>query len=177
MSGLIRTTLIASALALGLAGTASAQSAPNATDTRFMQQAASDGIAEVQMGQLALEKASDPQVKELARRIVADHTKANGHLRALAVRKHVKLPATTTVEAQREAADMKAMDGQQFDQAWSNAMVKDHLKAIDLFATESQQAKDADVRKFTDATTPALQTHLQMAQKLAGAASTTGTTP
>lgn len=172
MSRRFLATLAASALALGFVCTASARSnSVNATDSNFMIRAAADGIAEVQMGQLALEKSSDPQVKQLAQRIVSDHTKANGKLRALALKKHVTLPATPTAEARQKAADMKAMDGASFDKAWSAAMVKDHTKAIDMFATESQQAKDADVRDFAEATTPVLRTHLQMAQKLNGASS------
>jgi putative membrane protein len=164
--------LAASALALGLACTASAQSsALNATDSAFMEHAIVDGMAEVQMGQLALDKSSDAQVKQLAQRIVTDHKKADHELRKLAVRKHVRLPATPTADAQQEAASMKQMEGADFDRAWAAAMVKDHNKAIDMFTTESQQAKDADLRKFAESTTPTLRTHLEMAQKLNGGAS------
>ena len=162
--------LAAGALALGLACTASAQSV--ASDSAFMEHALADGMAEVQMGQLALEKSSDAQVKQLAQRIVTDHKKADRELRKLAVRKQVRLPATPTAEAQQKVASMRQMDGAAFDRAWAAAMVKDHTKAIDMFTTESQQAKDADVRKFAEATTPTLRTHLEMAQKLHGGSAT-----
>lgn len=173
MSRRFLATLAAGALTLGFACTASARShSVNATDSTFMTRAAADGLAEVRMGKLALEKSSNPQVKQLAQRIVSDHSKANGKLRALALQKHVPLPATPTADAKQEAAHMKTLDGADFDQAWSAAMVKDHTKAIDMFATESQQAKDAEVRDFVQATTPVLRTHLQMAQQLTGESST-----
>lgn len=166
-------------LMLGLVGTASAQAAIRAPDSKFMTQAAADGMAEIRMGRLALEKSADPQVKLVAQRIVGDHTEANKKLRALALKKHVNLPAAPTAEAIQEATAMKRMEGRNFDRAWANAMVKDHLKAIDLFATASQQAEDRDVLKFAEDTTPALQAHLQMAQKLTGASGSdaVGTTP
>lgn len=170
---------LAGTLMLGLVCAASAQSATKTTDSDFMIQAVADGMAEVNMGRLALKKSSDPQVRQLAQRIVNDHAEANGKLRALALRKHVRLPAEPTAEAIQKAAAMKKMEGKNFDRAWADAMVKDHLKAIDLFATASQQAEDTAVRKFAEDTAPALQTHLQMAQKLAGASATdtSGSTP
>jgi putative membrane protein len=170
---------LAGTVMLGLVCAASAQSATKTTDSDFMIQAVADGMAEVNMGRLALKKSSDPQVKRLAQRIVSDHTEANGKLRALALRKHVRLPAEPTAEAIQKAAAMKKMEGKNFDRAWADAMVKDHLKAIDLFATASQQAEDTAVRKFAEDTAPALQTHLQMAQKLTGMPTTdaAGTTP
>jgi putative membrane protein len=165
-------TLAAGALALGVACAVPAQSAaPNNTDSSFIKQAAADGMAEVQMGRMALGKSSNAQVKQLAHRIIEDHTKANDKLRMLAQKKNVTLPATPTAEARQEAASMKSMDGAGFDRAWAAAMVKDHTKAIDLFTTETQQAKDADVRQFAETTTPVLRTHLDMAQKLAGGSS------
>lgn len=136
----------------------------NTADRTFMKQAATDGMAEVQRGQLAMKKSSDAEVKQLAQRIVDDHTKTNDTLRTLAQSKQVPLSATPSANAQKQAADMKKLDGKKFDQAWTEVMVKGHQKAVDVFTTESKQAQDADTRKFAADTLPALKTHLQMAQ-------------
>jgi putative membrane protein len=78
--------LLAAVLLSGLAAGALAQSggATKGDDLHFMQQAASAGIAEVQLGQLALTKSDDDAVKALAQRIVDDHTKANAQLKTIA---------------------------------------------------------------------------------------------
>jgi putative membrane protein len=163
---------IAGALSLGLACAAFAQSATkeplvaNAADSTFMTRAAADGIAEVQMGQMALDKSSDTEVKKLAQRIVDDHTKANASLRNLAQAKQVSLPSAPTDDAQKAAGSMKKMDGKDFDQAWADSMVKDHQKAIAMFTTESKQTQDADLRKFTSGTLPTLQAHLETARQV-----------
>ncbi|HEY8683908.1 MAG TPA: DUF4142 domain-containing protein [Rhodanobacter sp.] len=152
--------------ALAQSGSGSAKNTTNATDSAFMRNAAAGGMAEVQMGQMALDKSSDAQVKQLAQRIVDDHTKANDQLKTLAESKHVSLPATAAAAAQKEGKSLMAMNGTAFDHAWSKAMVKDHQKAVKLFSQESKQAKDSDVRQFAQGTLPTLNTHLQMAQGL-----------
>jgi putative membrane protein len=161
----------AGALSLSLACAAFAQTrAPslvaNATDSMFMTHAAADGIAEVQMGQLALDKSSDGAVKQLARRIVDDHTKANEALRVLAQAKQVTLPSAPSADAAKMADGMKKMEGTKFDQAWADAMVKGHQQAVALFTTESGRTQDADLKKFSSSTLPTLKGHLDTSREL-----------
>jgi putative membrane protein len=148
-------------------GSVDAKSSTNATDSTFMQHAAADGLAEVQLGQMALNKSSDAQVKQLAQHIVDDHTKANDQLKALAQSKQVTLPTAPTSDAQKESKDLQAKNGSSFDQAWLKDMVKNHQAAVKAFTQESKQAKDPDVHQFAQTTLPTLNTHLQMATKLA----------
>ncbi|EIL89442.1 outer membrane protein [Rhodanobacter fulvus Jip2] len=81
-----------------------------------MQQAASAGVAEVQLGQLALTKSDNDAVKALAQRIVDDHTKANAQLKTIADSEQIAL-ATPADAARDEAARLRALDGSAFDQA------------------------------------------------------------
>lgn len=138
----------------------------NAVDSKFMTHVAADGMAEIHMGQMALEKSADARVKQLAQRIVDDHTDANGKLRALAQAKQVTLPSAPTDEAQHAADVMKDMSAGKFDKAWVDAMVKDHQKAVALFAREIKQTQDPEVAAFASKTLPTLKTHLELAQQL-----------
>ncbi|OOG55497.1 DUF4142 domain-containing protein [Rhodanobacter sp. C03] len=163
-------TLLASMACAAMAqsdGPSGAKSATNATDSAFMQHAAAAGLAEVQLGQLALDKSSDAQVKQLAQRIVDDHSKANDQLKTLAQNKQVTLPGDPSSDAQKESKDLQAKSGSAFDQAWTKDMVKDHQQAVKMFTQEGKQAKDPEVRQFAQATLPTLTTHLQLAKKLA----------
>jgi len=45
-------------------------------DQQFLQHAASDGLAEVQMGQMAAERATNPEVRRFGQQMVTDHEKA-----------------------------------------------------------------------------------------------------
>jgi putative membrane protein len=51
-------------------------------------------MAEVELGQLATGKASHPEVKEFAQRMVKDHTQANDQLKQIAMQKGVTLPSS-----------------------------------------------------------------------------------
>ncbi|MDQ6646578.1 MAG: DUF4142 domain-containing protein, partial [Pseudomonadota bacterium] len=60
-------------------------------DIKFVKNAAADGVAEVKLAQLALEKSANADVKTLAQRIVGDHSQANDKLRTLAQGKQIML--------------------------------------------------------------------------------------
>ena len=143
-------------------------------DASFMRHAAADSLAEIDMGHIALDKSSSAQVKELAQRIIDDHTKANDQLMTIAQQKQVTLPTEPMPMAKQEAAHLKTLSGETFDKAYAHAMVKDHRKAIKLFGMESQNATDSDVKQFASTTLPVLKTHLQMAEQLKGSSSMRG---
>src|SRR5437764_14545668 len=52
----------------------------NLTDAQFAEKASGAGLAEVNLARLAVERASRPEIKEFAQRMLADHTKANAQL-------------------------------------------------------------------------------------------------
>jgi putative membrane protein len=137
-------------------------------DALFMRQAAAAGLAEIQAGRIALDKASSAQVKQLAQRIIDDHTRANDQLTSLAQRKQVTLPTAPMPMQKQEADHLNTLSGASFDQAYAQAMVKDHRDPIKLFGMESQNGADPDLKQFASSTLPALKQHLQMAEQVAG---------
>jgi len=143
-----------------------ASSAPAPADSTFMNSAAAAGLAEIQMGELALQKSSSPDVKKLARRIVADHTKANAELTKLAQAHQVALPPAPGEDAKNVAETLRAQEGAAFDRAWAAAMVQDHQKAVASFSAEAMNADADDVKAFARQTLPTLRTHLELARQL-----------
>ena len=72
-------------------------------DQQFLRHAASDGLAEVQLGQMAAERATNPEVQRFGQQMVTDHTKANQELMALAQSKNVSIPAKIDKQHQKTA--------------------------------------------------------------------------
>ncbi len=166
---------LAAALSLSVAlpaaaqpDTASAtQSSLSAADTVFIENAAKGDMAEIQLGNTALSKSSNDQVKALAQRVVDDHTKANAALKTLAESKKVSFPFDPGKDAKNENDKLQSMKPAGFDQAWCKAMVKDHQDAIKLFTAEGKDTKDTDIQEFVKTNLPTLKSHLDAAQKLA----------
>jgi putative membrane protein len=141
--------------------------APTSIDRRFMSDAAADGMAEVELGKLAAEKASSDAVKDFAKRMVEDHSRANAELKALAAAEKVDLPAAPAPPHKALEARLRRLSGAEFDAAYMDAMVKDHEKAVKMFTRESTGGGDPGVKEWAGRKLPALRQHLEMARDLA----------
>jgi putative membrane protein len=151
------------------AGSAKPSPSVAASDARFMKEAAGGGLAEVQLGQLAQEKAGSDQVKQFGQRMVTDHSKANEQLEQLAQQKNVRLPKAPDAKERAEKARLEKLSGDQFDKAYMSHMVADHKKDVAEFRKESSAAHDPDVKNFVSQTLPTLQEHLKQAESIAPA--------
>ena len=80
----------------------------------FVTHAATGGIAEVEMGKLAGDKAASSEVKKFAVQMVSDHTKANEELEKIATGKSLKVPTALDAEhkAKLETLSKKTTDKQ-----------------------------------------------------------------
>ena len=131
-------------------------------DADFAVEAANGGMAEVQLGQLAQQKATNADVKAFGAQMVKDHSQANDKLMALAKQKNITLPASIGNDMQKKMDDLSKKTGKDFDKAYVEAMVADHDKDVKLFEEESKSGKDADVKAFAASTLPVLKMHQTM---------------
>jgi putative membrane protein len=166
-------------LSLGVAAQSSSNSSAqiSSSDKMFMDKAAQGGMAEVQLGQLATEKAQSDDVKKFGQRMVDDHSKANDQLKSLASQKSVTLPTDLNAKDQALKDRLSKLSGAQFDHAYIQAMVRDHKEDIAEFQKEANRGKDSDVKNWASQTVPTLQDHLKMAEqdsKLASASNSKG---
>src|SRR6185437_3526113 len=95
--------------------TAQGSSSVSSGDHKFMEKAAQGGMAEVKLGQLAVEKAGADQVKQFGQRMVDDHSKANDKLKQIASNKGVALPTEMDKSTQHEYDKLSKLSGADFD--------------------------------------------------------------
>jgi len=136
------------------------------SDQHFVTKASGAGLGEVNLGNLAAKKATNPAVKKFAERMVADHTKANAELIRLANKKSLKVASEMTADDQKCWDKLLKMNGADFDREYMTSQVKDHKEAVSLFEKESKDGKDEDLKKWAKTTLPALREHLKMAQDI-----------
>jgi putative membrane protein len=137
--------------------------------------AARGSMAEVELGRLATQKASSPEVKQFGQRMVDDHTKANDELKTLAQSKSITIPTDLDAKHQATRDRLSKLSGAAFDRAYMQEMVADHRKNVNEFRKQSQSGKDAEVKAWAAKTLPTLEEHLKMAQSASrGAVGTSG---
>ena len=138
-------------------------------DRRFIQDVAGSGMFEVQAAQLASSKATDPQVKSYASKLVDDHQKANDELVKIANAKKVELSAAPPRGKRSEIEKLGKLSGAEFDQRFVREIgIKAHQDDIKKFEKASRDVKDAQLKAWVEKTLPHLREHLAMAQKLPG---------
>lgn len=162
------TCTMALAAAILLPGAVRAESAsePDAAARTFMQNAAVGGMAEVQLGKLAQEKASSDAVKQFGARMVQDHGKANAELKTLASKQDVTLPTELDAKHKAEQERLSKLSGAAFDRAYVEAMVEDHQHDVEAFRKAAQSVDDPDVKAFAARTLPTLEEHLTLVKQL-----------
>ena len=163
MKHIFAMTALAAALGAGLPALAAATL--GSSDVKFAQKAASGGMAEVELGKLAQQKAVREETKQFATRMVEDHGKANDELSRIASSNNVNLPQQMDKDTRKEMDKLQKLTGMDFDRAYMKHMVKDHKKDVKEFRHEASSKRENDVTAFAQRTLPTLQEHLAMAEK------------
>jgi putative membrane protein len=171
------TALVAAAVALapawGFAQTATtdraaADKSPKmaSSDRKFVMEALKGGMAEVELGKLASERAANDGVKQFGKRMADDHGKAGSELMKLAQDKGLTAPSELDSKHARLRNKLAKLSGAEFDRAYVDEMVKDHRQDVKEFRREADKAKDPDVKAFAAKTLPTLEDHLKQVEGL-----------
>ena len=134
-------------------------------DATFVQKASQGGMAEVKLGQLAQERASNQAVKDFGSHMVADHTKAGDELKSVAMQQGMTVATSISGKDQALYDRLSKLSGAEFDKAYMDAMVDDHKEDIAEFQKEASSGQNAAIKNFASQTLPTLKMHLSMAQQ------------
>lgn len=167
-SNTIRLAIVLAITALNVANAADAstKSGLKASDEKFVKSAGASGMAEVKVATLGTQKAERADVKELATMLVADHTKANAELSALAESKKVELSAVIDPKAADAFKDLEKESGKGFDKAFLSHLEKAHKTTISEFEDAEKNAEDAEIKAWAGKTLPTLRAHLDKVKEL-----------
>jgi len=155
-------------------GQADAGKSMSSHDRTFIKEAAIGGLYEVQAGQVAAQKATSADVKQMAQHIVKDHTQANDKLKSIAQTKGAEVPTELDAKHQKKLEHLNKLSGAEFDREYSKMMVSDHKEDIKKFQKEADGGTDGDLKQFASSTLPALKQHLSMAEGATHASTANG---
>lgn len=156
----------------GYGGGASAPESRIRTDEEFVKDAASGGMAEVKLGQLAREKGTNDAVKEFGARMVNDHSKASEDLKAAAAQSSITVPDKMSAKEEATYNRLAKMSGAAFDREYAREMVTDHVHDVAEFRREALDSRNQAVQNFASQTLPTLQQHLKEARAMEKAVNT-----
>ncbi len=157
IGALVVSSLPASALA--------ADPSLNSQDKSFITDAAEGGLAEIELGRLAQEKAESPKVKDFGQNMIDDHGRASDQLKEIAQKLGVSVPDHVSATQFAEKTKLSAFSGSHFDKSYMENMVKDHRDDIAAFGKEANEGRNPQLKAFASKTLPTLEKHLRMAEQ------------
>ena len=182
------------ALAVPVAGdemTSTNMPATTMTPGDFAWDAGLINLKEMRLGEAAQTNSQNPDVQKFGKHMVRDHTKLWDRLTKIAEDEGLALPDTNTfyipvtapeekpatelmpetpqqklLDAQLDVQSLVSLTGTAFDQAYANAMVKGHEKAVQKFEDAASSLQDKPLKKYAEKGLRIIRHHLEMARKL-----------
>ena len=149
-----------SGMLLAVAGAALANA--DAMDLKFAKMAAQGGIFEVKSSQIALQKSRNPQVLNVAKRMVREHSAANAELKTVAQDNQMTLPTDTDPAHKAVISKISGLSGAAFDKAYMGSQEKAHTDTVALFEKEISTGKNAGLTAFASKNLPEIEDHTRM---------------
>lgn len=153
--------------------TEAAAPAAGPTDPQIAHIAYTAGQLDIAAGELALEKATDPDVRAFAEAMVRDHTAVNEQAVALVTRLGVTpeenpVSAGLSEQAAATRTRLAALDGAAFDAAYVDAEVAFHRTVNDaLRTTLIPEADNAELKALLEQGLALFEAHQGHAEQLA----------
>ena len=172
----IPSLLVAAAAIASLAvAPAMAQSAGKPNDAQIAHIAYTADTIDIKMGQLALQKSRNPEVRSFAADMVRDHTAVNGKALALVKKLNVQpqdndTSRALTEQAETETKKLAALNGAAFDKAYADHELAYHRQVNQaLRVTLMPAATNPELQSLLETGLKIFEGHQQHAEELAQA--------
>ncbi|MBW4539217.1 MAG: DUF4142 domain-containing protein [Myxacorys chilensis ATA2-1-KO14] len=136
-------------------------------DTKFAIKAAQSDQTEIQTSQLALQKSTNPNVRQYAERMIRDHTTSSQRLMPVAMKKGITLPKDVGPLNRPLLTELSQLSGADFDRAYIVGQVRGHAGTQAEYQTYLREGRDANLKALANQFLPIVSDHLEMAQNMA----------
>ncbi|MBS0559773.1 MAG: DUF4142 domain-containing protein [Proteobacteria bacterium] len=148
------------------AGSAAAMPPLTDRDASFVAQQVGNNMAEIQAGQLALQRTQNPTVRNYAEKMINDYSAANASLMQIAAQHGVRTPMGLTPSDQDALNQLSQLQGKDFDRAYIDAMIRAHGTTVLQMNDELQHGLSQYVSGWVQNTRPTVIQHEQLAQQV-----------
>ena len=156
----------------GAAAVAAVSATPaklSSADQSLMMEVAKGGTMQLEVSKIAVQQASNPEVKALAQAEVDEQTGLSQKLQEIASAKGMTLPSTPDAETQAMVSKLQGMSGASFDKMYvDESGVKGHEKLDKVMSKVESSASDPSLKGVGKAAHPLVKTHLKVAREIKG---------
>lgn len=139
----------------------------NAVDRAFVQTAGEAGLANIMLGELALQKSKNPNVTNFARAEIQEQQNVKQQLTRIAPKIGATLPTAPGPKYQAIMSRMQQLSGTQFDNAYlDEGGVNAHLENASVFQREAAFGRNPDLLAVVNEGLPIINRHFTTASQL-----------
>ena len=136
-------------------------------DRKFVEAASCGNNLEIQLSQFVEQHSQDPQVKQLAQKLIQDHQQAQQQLKQVAQAIGAQVEDQLKPAAQAKLQEMQKKQGAELDRAFIFCNVGDHHKDIMEYQWEARNAQNPQLKQYCEQTLSHLREHLQQVDQVA----------
>lgn len=133
----------------------------------FVNKVAASSMLEVELGQLAQNKAQSQEVKNFAQMMINEHRQANEKLQSSIQDNNIVLPENLKENQEDKMQELRDLSGKEFDKEYMSMIVDMHEKDIDKFENmKDQNIQDQELQSWIDNTLTTLRQHHEQAKQI-----------
>jgi putative membrane protein len=142
------------------------------TPAAILSQLTAANTAEIQLARKATKQAASPQVREVAKKLAADHTRNLQQLRALAQKLNLDLTsapagAAPAADSTELPPDLQGKSGSEFDKAFVRHEIEAHQASIEKLRTQLiPAAQNEQIKAYLQKTVTDMQGHLAALERV-----------
>jgi putative membrane protein len=134
-------------------------------DSKFIREAVADNTLEIALARVAEQKTSDVGPRQLAKRVLDDHTAMQNRWLSLASRNGMNLRPGMGPRHREKVKRLEKASATEFDKAYLTMLIQNNQDYVEYFGKEGRATKSAQARNLAANDLPILQQHLSQAKQ------------
>lgn len=128
-------------------------------EAQFVVDVVASNYGELKLARLAQQKASNSELKDVAKMLEKDHSAVLSDLKTLASNKGITLPTEENGDSKDKLKELTDVKASEFDKEWCETLMDTHKTSISKFENAANDVSDPGLKSFIDTVLPKLRTH------------------
>jgi putative membrane protein len=136
-------------------------------DAEFIRDVGADNTMQIQLAQLARDKARNNEVRQFAERVITDHTRLQNQWTAMASRNGMTVRSGMGPRHREKVEQLRKANGNNVDRTYMTLMVQQHQDEVSYWQKEGRDSRSPQVRRLVNQGLPTMEQHLSEAKRIA----------